>query len=81
MRSLRQLYDPWLLAGALASGGAVLLGFGVVAAIIPNPVFGRSPPPEPFAIVVWLVSAPLAGLILATYPRRSRATGRAGGPS
>ncbi len=46
---------------------AVLLGFGTISAIIPNPVFGRSIPPEPFAIVVWLVSAPLAGLIAATY--------------
>ncbi len=44
-----------------------LLAFGLVAAIIPNPVFGRQIPPEPFAIAVWLLSAPLMGLIGATY--------------
>ena len=46
---------------------ASLLAFGLVAAIIPNPVFGRQVPPEQFAIVIWLVSAPLMGLLGATY--------------
>jgi hypothetical protein len=49
----------WTVAG--------LIGFGLVSAIIPNPIFGRQIPPEPFAIGVWLVSAPLMGLIAATY--------------
>lgn len=53
----------WAAAWTLAA----LLGFGLVAAIIPNPVFGRQIPPEPFAIAVWLLSAPLMGLIAATY--------------
>ncbi len=44
-----------------------LLAYGLVAAIIPNPVFGRSVPPEPFAIAVWLFSAPLMGFLGATY--------------
>lgn len=54
---------------AWAGGWSVLslLAFGLVAAIIPNPVFGRQIPPEPFAIAVWLLSAPLMGLIGATY--------------
>jgi hypothetical protein len=43
------------------------LAYGVVAAIIPNPVFGRQIPPEPFAVAVWLLSAPLIGIIGATY--------------
>ncbi len=46
---------------------ASLLVFGLVAAIIPNPVFGRQVPPEPFAIAVWVASAPLMGLLGATY--------------
>lgn len=46
---------------------AALVAFGLVAAIIPNPVFGRQIPPEPFAIAVWLISAPLMGLVMATY--------------
>jgi hypothetical protein len=49
----------WTLASALA--------FGLVTAIIPNPVFGRSVAPEPFAIWTWLLSAPLMGLVMATY--------------
>lgn len=67
----------------LEAGGwtlAALLAFGLVAAIIPNPVFGRSVPPEPFAIAVWLISAPLMGLIAATYggPARHAAASMAG---
>ncbi len=62
---------------ALAWGTLSLLAFGLVAAIIPNPVFGREIPPEPFAVGVWLLSAPLMGLIGATYsaPRVSTAGG------
>ena len=44
-----------------------LVTYGVVAAIIPNPVFGRQIPPEPFAIAIWLLSAPLLGIVGATY--------------
>jgi hypothetical protein len=43
------------------------LAYGLVAAIIPNPVFGRQIPPESFAVAVWLLSAPLMGVIGATY--------------
>jgi hypothetical protein len=43
------------------------LAYGLVAAIIPNPVFARQIAPEAFAILVWLVSAPLMGILGATY--------------
>ncbi len=43
------------------------VAYGVVAAIIPNPVFGREIPPTDAAITVWLLSAPLIGIIGATY--------------
>lgn len=49
----------WTAASALA--------YGLVAAIIPNPVFARQIAPEPFAIWVWLLSAPLMGIMGATY--------------
>jgi hypothetical protein len=52
---------------AVAWSGLALLAYGLVAAIIPNPVFGREIPPEPFAIAVWVLSAPLMGVIGATY--------------
>lgn len=53
----------WSLLWTLAA----FVGFGLVSAIIPNPVFGRQIPPEPFAIATWLASAPLMGLVAATY--------------
>lgn len=40
---------------------------GVPSAIIPNPLFIRMTPTELFNVAVWLASAPLAGLLLATY--------------
>jgi hypothetical protein len=61
------LIDRRFLLWTLAWTGVSLVAFGLVSAIVPNPVFGRSVPPEPFAIVVWLVSAPLMGLLAATY--------------
>jgi hypothetical protein len=64
---LRALADRRLLLHALAWTIVSALAFGVVTAIIPNPVFGRSVAPEPFAIWTWLLSAPLMGLVMATY--------------
>ncbi len=61
------LADPRFLAWAAIATVGSLLAFGLVSAIIPNPVFGREIPPEPFAIAVWLISAPLMGVIVATY--------------
>ena len=64
---LRALLDRRLLLHAAFWTVVSGLAFGLVAAIIPNPVFGRQIPPEAFAIGVWLVSAPLMGIVLATY--------------
>jgi hypothetical protein len=51
------------------------LAYGLVAAIIPNPAFGREIPPTDAAITVWLLSSPLMGIIGATYSSpRARAT-------
>ncbi|HEX8939214.1 MAG TPA: hypothetical protein VF763_03540 [Candidatus Limnocylindrales bacterium] len=61
------LRDRRLLAWTAVLGLAAGLTFGVATAIIPNPVFDRSIPPPPFAIAVWLASAPLMGLVAATY--------------
>src|SRR5512142_2612636 len=47
--------------------GLSALAYGLVAAIIPNPVFARQIAPEGFAILVWLLSAPLMGVMGATY--------------
>ncbi len=76
MRCRETLALDLRFAGWTAAWTAVaLVAFGVVSAIIPNPVFGRQIPPEPFAIWVWLASAPLMGIVGATYtaPVRSGA--------
>ncbi len=65
-------FRAWVLTWTLIS----LAAYGLVTAIIPNTVFGRSVPPEPFAYVVWLLSGPLMGFIAATYSGApARATG------
>ena len=59
--------DRRFFAWTAAWGAVSLVVFGLVSAIIPNPVFGRQIPPEPFAYWVWLASAPLMGIVGATY--------------
>lgn len=69
--------DRRFIGWALVWTVVALLAFGLVAAIIPNPVFGRQIPPEPFAIATWVLSAPLMGLVAATYsapPRQMAST-------
>ena len=58
----------WLAAGAGTLLAALVLG--VPSAVIPNPFFIRMTPTEPVNVAVWLASAPLAGLLLATYVSR-----------
>ena len=57
------------IAGA-AGTIAALLVLGIPSAVIPNPLFIRMTPTEPFNVIVWLASAPLAGFLLATYVSR-----------
>lgn len=54
---------------ALASTLAAGLLLGVPTAVIPNPFFVRMTATEPFNVLVWLASAPLLGLLIATYVR------------
>ena len=64
---LEAAFDRRYLAWSAAAAVLGLVAFGVVSAIIPNPVFGRQIAPEPFAIVVWLASGLLMGLLAGTY--------------
>lgn len=54
---------------ALIVGGATYLLLGLVTAVIPNPVFGRSIPPTDWAAGVLLITSVLTGLLVATYVR------------
>ena len=62
----------WVVA-ALATIGALIL-LGVPTAVIPNPFFIRMTQTETFNLAVWLTSAPLMGLLIATYVRPPRHT-------
>jgi hypothetical protein len=72
--SVRETLDRRYWAVALAVGVVSLVVYGLLAAIIPNPIFGRIIPADASAIIVWITSAPLMGMLAATYvvgaPRR-----------
>ena len=55
----------WLAAALGTLASAIVLG--VPSAVIPNPFFVRMTPTEPANLIVWLISAPLSGLLIATY--------------
>lgn len=55
----------WLIALASSVATAVLLGW--VTVLIPNPVFGREIAPTPWSYPVWIATAALSGMLLATY--------------
>lgn len=62
----RLLTPRFMVASALGTAAA-LLALGLPTAIIPSPFFTRMTPTEAFNVVVWLASAPLIGVLLATY--------------
>lgn len=55
----------------LAATAAVVVGVvvGLVTVLIPNPVFGREIPPEPWNYPVWILTSVLTGILFATYMR------------
>jgi len=67
LRRLTSTLDRRFWLAAAVGTFAALLALGIPSAVIPNPMFIRMTPTEPFNIAVWLASAPLAGLVLATY--------------
>jgi branched-subunit amino acid transport protein len=73
-RSCPLVIDARFRLHALAWTLVAFVGYGMVSAIIPNPVFGRQIPPEAFAVAIWLLSAPLIGIVGATYTAPMPAT-------
>ncbi len=55
----------WLVAVVASVLVALVLGF--VTVLIPNSVFGRAIPPTSWSYPVWIVTALLSGMIIATY--------------
>jgi hypothetical protein len=73
--ALRSTLDRRFWAAAAGGTLVALLVLGVPSAVLPNPFFIRMLPTEPLNVIVWLISAPLVGLILATYLAPPRLTG------
>lgn len=67
----------WLTA--LVATAASLAILGIPTAVIPNPWFIRMTPTEPFNVATMLLSAPLMGLLTATYLARSPGNPEASG--
>lgn len=67
----------WL--AALGGTLLTLVVLGLPSAIVPNPVFGRTVPVRPSDVAIWLASAPLFGLVLATYAVRPHSSDHARG--
>jgi hypothetical protein len=74
LQAVLSTIDRRFVAHAILWGILSFAALGLVTAILPNPVFGRQIPPEPFAIWVWLLSAPLIGVVMATYTAPPPAT-------
>lgn len=66
-RAAAATVDRRFVIWTVVSGAIALVAFGILSAIIPTPFFVRPIAPEPFAIAVWIASAPLIGIISATY--------------
>jgi len=65
----------WTARQRLAAVGfsvAFALLIGISTVLIPNPVFGRQVPVHPWNYPVWIASSVLAGMLAATYVRRTR---------
>lgn len=57
----------WIAAGV--STVIVAIALGIVTVLIPNPVFGRDIEPTWWSYPVWIVTAILSGILIATYLR------------
>lgn len=71
------------VAAAVLGAVAVAVTIGVPTVLIPNPVFGREIPVEPWSYPVWILTSLLGGLLVATYvrPRTTAAEPAGDGPA
>jgi hypothetical protein len=78
LRALRGWTSRRWSAAAIASAGTLVL-LGIPTAMIPNPVFARQIEAPPWTYPSLVVTAVLAGLVLATYVRATAAVPGTGG--
>ena len=64
-----RMWSARQVLAAVAGTVVVAVTIGVPTVLIPNPVFGREIPVEPWSYPVWLLTSVLAGLLVATYVR------------
>lgn len=57
---------------AVGSSFSFALLIGIPTVLIPNPAFGRQVPVQAWNYPVWIASSVLAGMLAATYVRRTR---------
>lgn len=69
LAALHSTIDRRFLGVAVLATAGSLIVLGIPTAVIPNPFFVRMTPTETFNVLVWLASAPLIGLLVATYMR------------
>ncbi|WP_418606842.1 hypothetical protein [Georgenia sp. SUBG003] len=74
-----RMWSARQVLAAVAATVVVAVTIGVPTVLIPNPLFGREIPVEPWSYPVWVLTSVLAGLLVATYVR-PRGTAEAAGP-
>lgn len=63
------MWTPRQVMAAVLSAVAVALLIGVATVLIPNPVFDRDIPPVWWNYPIWILTAVLSGMLVATYVR------------
>ncbi len=69
LAALRTTLDARFWLVAIVGTVGALLALGLPTAIIPSPFFTRMTPTDATNLIVWLASAPMMGLVAATYVR------------
>ncbi|NLS08471.1 hypothetical protein HGQ17_00300 [Nesterenkonia sp. MY13] len=67
-QGLRMWTPRQIMAAVLSSVGVALL-IGIATVLIPNPLFARDIPPVWWNYPIWILTAVLSGMLVATYVR------------
>lgn len=75
-----RMWTPRQITAAVISSAAVAVMIGVATVLIPNPVFARDIDPVWWNYPIWILTAALTGMLIATYVRPHRGTSSAAPP-